>query len=105
MGNLGYQNNQQSLQSLSGAQCSAPQTGIQSATQRVSHRTSELSKSVIDLREIIDRLVGSDPPENSKGGAPVGVPSGDLQALHAEIDGYEITMAALAFQINRLRAL
>jgi hypothetical protein len=81
------------------------QTSVQNAAQRINMDTSGLSKYVIELREIVDRLIGSDPPENTKGSAPVAVPNGDIQALHSEIDGYEMTMLALATQINRLRSI
>jgi hypothetical protein len=81
------------------------QTSVQSAAHRINMNTSGLSKHIFELREIIDRLIGSDPPENTKGGAPVAVPNGDIQALNSEIDGYEMTMIALATQINRLRSI
>ena len=81
------------------------QNSVQNAAHRINMNTSGLSKHIFELRVIIDRLIGSDPPENTKGGAPVAVPNGDIQALHSEIDGYEMTMIALATQINRLRSI
>jgi hypothetical protein len=106
MGNL-YSNNQAGQQALGNQaqSANAQQTGIRAAIQRVSLRNSEFSKCVADLREIIDRLVGSYPQDASKGSAPVGVPSGDLQALHAEIDDYDSMFVALGIEINRLSGL
>jgi hypothetical protein len=107
--NLSYSSSMAGLQStgsLNHQSLPEPtQTSVQNAAQRINMDTSGLSKHIFELREIIDRLIGSDPAENTKGSAPVAVPNGDIQALHSEIDGYEMTMLALATQINRLRSV
>ena len=85
-----------------GAQ-SAP-TLVRDAIARMQQKSGDLSKSVIDLREIADRLLGGEPQDAAKSG-PNPVPAGDAQALHAEIDSHEKILAALAYQINRLRSV
>ena len=99
--NSNLQQQQMSGQNQSAA--SAP-TLVRDAIARMQQKSGDLSKSVIDLREIADRLLGGEPQDAAKSG-PNPVPAGDAQALHAEIDGHEKILAALAYQINRLRGV
>ena len=86
-------------------QCVVEQTMVRNATNRMTQRTGDLSSAILDLAEIINRLVGSEPPEAGNKAGPAPVPNGDVQALHAEIDSYERTFLALQHQITRLRSV
>jgi len=80
------------------------QTAVQSATSRLAARNGDLSKCVVELREIVDRLLGGEPQDASKSG-PTPVPSGDLGAMHFEIDAHEKMLSMLQYQVNRLRGV
>jgi len=80
-------------------------TLVRNATARMQQQSGTVSKAIIDLRESIDRLIGSEPQNAEKSGGPSPVPSGDVQALHAEMDNHERTLVALAYQVNRLRSI
>jgi hypothetical protein len=80
------------------------QTIIRGQTESLQARNNELSQAIINLRSIIDRLLGSDPEENNKAG-PVPAPSGDIQALNMELGSYEVMLKTLDYQIHRLRSV
>lgn len=82
-----------------------PQTMLRHAVTRLSSDGGMLSKAIMDIREIIDRLVGTQPQDAKNGSAPQAVPNGDIQAVHSEIDAYENMLAVLQIEINRLRTL
>ncbi len=94
---------QQQMSGQNQSVASAP-TLVRDAIARMQQKSGDLSKCVIDLREIADRLLGGEPQDAAKSG-PNPVPAGDAQALHAEIDSHEKILAALAYQINRLRSV
>jgi hypothetical protein len=81
------------------------QTMVQSGTSRLQRHNGDMSKAIIDLREVIDRLVGGEPQDAANKTGPAPVPSGDLGALHYEIDAHEKMLSMLSYQINRLRGV
>jgi len=91
---------------ISNQQTSDPQTMLRHTVNRLASNNGLLSKSICDLRDTVDRLIGTQPQDAKNGGtAPQAVPNGDMQAVHAEIDGYEAMLTLLACEINRLRSL
>jgi hypothetical protein len=91
---------------ISNPQTSAePMTMLRHAVHRLGSSGGQLSKSIIDIREILDRLIGTQPQDVKNGTAPQAVPNGDIQAVHAEIDSYENMLTLLQVEISRLRAL
>ena len=90
--------NQQSLPSES-------QTMLRHAVSRLSSNGGILSRSIIDIRETLDRLIGTQPQDAKNGTAPQAVPNGDIQAVHFEIDALENMLSMLSVEINRLRTL
>ena len=101
----GYSGNTNTTMTISSQPAAESQTMLRHAVHRLGSSGADLSKSILDIREILDRLIGTQPQDAKTGTAPQAVPNGDIQAVHAEIDSYENMLTMLQIEISRLRTL